>query len=66
MSKDKESDFSYDEAMKKLEQIVSKLENGNNTLDENIKLYEDGVKLCNLCKKELDNAVIKIKQYNGE
>lgn len=50
----------YEEAMHKLEQIVAKLENGDATLDESIKLFEEGAKLAAFCSKALDTAEQKI------
>lgn len=46
----------YEEAMQKLEQIVSRLESGEATLDESLKLFEEGAKLAAFCNKALDTA----------
>ena len=35
--------FSFEDAMKRLEEIVRLLENGQVSLDESIKLYEEGI-----------------------
>lgn len=50
----------YEEAMHKLEQIVDKLESGDATLDESLKLFEEGAKLAAFCNKALDTAEQKI------
>ena len=50
----------YEEAMHKLEQIVAKLESGDATLDESLKLFEEGAKLAAFCNKALDTAEQKI------
>ncbi len=50
----------YEEAMQKLEQIVSRLESGETTLDESLKLFEEGAKLAAFCSKALDTAEQKI------
>ena len=50
----------YEEAMHKLEQIVAKLENDDATLDESLKLFEEGAKLAAFCSKALDTAEQKI------
>lgn len=50
----------YEEAMEKLEQIVSRLESGDATLDESLKLFEEGTKLAAFCSKALDAAEQKI------
>ena len=38
-------DIKYEEAIKQLEEIVLKLENGSASLDESISLFEKGTKL---------------------
>ena len=50
----------YEESMQKLEQIVSRLESGEATLDESLKLFEEGAKLAAFCSKSLDSAEQKI------
>ena len=52
---------SFEENIMELEQIVSKLENGNCGLDESIELYSKGLKLSAECKKQLDVAKQKIE-----
>lgn len=58
----------YEESYQKLEDIIESMENGDLTLDESIKNYEEGVKILNKLYKKL-NAVegkIKIVKENGE
>lgn len=50
----------YEEAMQKLEQIVARLESGEASLDESLKLFEEGTKLAAFCSKVLDTAEQKI------
>lgn len=50
----------YEEAMQKLEQIVARLESGEASLDESLKLFEEGTKLAAFCSKALDTAEQKI------
>ena len=60
---------SFEEQLKKLETIVDQLEKGDLTLEDSIKLFEEGVGLSAACKKELDEAEgkvqILIKQRDG-
>lgn len=60
---------SFEESLKKLETIVDKLEKGDLPLEESLKLFEQGVDLSAVCKKELDEAEGKvqmlIKQRDG-
>jgi len=52
---------SFEESLKKLEAIVDKLEKGDLSLEESLKLFEEGVGLSTLCKKELEEAEGKIE-----
>lgn len=52
--------FSFEDAMKRLEEIVRLLENGQVSLDESIKLYEEGISLVNSANSLLTNAKQKL------
>ena len=60
---------SFEQSLKKLETIVEQLEKGDLTLEDSLKLFEEGVGLSAACKKELDAAEgkvqILVKQRNG-
>ena len=60
---------SFEDSLKKLETIVEKLEKGDLSLEESLKLFEEGVGLSAACKKELDEAEgkvqILVKQRDG-
>ena len=60
---------SFEESLKKLESIVEQLEKGDLSLEESLKLFEEGVGLSTACKQELDAAEGKvemlIKQRDG-
>jgi exodeoxyribonuclease VII small subunit len=51
----------FESDLKKLEDVVERLERGDLTLDDSVKLFEEGVKLSNACKAELDKAEGKIQ-----
>lgn len=51
----------FENKLCELEKIVSKLESNEISLDEAIKLFEDGVKISDDCRKILENAERKIK-----
>ena len=53
--------MTFEEAMKRLEEIVRKLEGGNALLDESLALYEEGVGLVKFCNDTLDNATAKVR-----
>ena len=47
---------SFESAITRLEEIVAKLEKGNCSLEESIKLFEEGTALSGLCRTKLDEA----------
>lgn len=53
---------SFEEAMGRLEEIVSKMEQGNATLEESLTLFEEGTNLIKQCGKQLDEAELKVVQ----
>jgi exodeoxyribonuclease VII small subunit len=59
----------FEESLKRLEIIVEQLEKGDLTLEDSLKLFEEGVGLSSTCKQELDAAEGKVqllvKQRDG-
>ena len=53
--------LTYEDAFNRLQKITELLENGNVTLDDSIKYYEQGILLKNFCEKKLKDAEMKIK-----
>ena len=53
---------SFEQSLKKLETIVEQLEKGDLTLEDSLKLFEQGVGLSVACKQELDAAEGKVQQ----
>lgn len=62
MSKDK--GFNFEDALTRIETINSQLEGGALSLDDSIKLYEEGVKLVRQCQKALTTAEQKVMLLN--
>ena len=52
--------LSFEEAMKRLEEIVSHLEKGDIPLEESIRLCEEGSGLLALCSSQLEEAEQKV------
>jgi len=52
---------SFEEQLAQLETVVERLERGELSLDESVRLFEEGVKLSNACKKELEAAEGRIQ-----
>ena len=57
----KNNDIKFEDAISKLETIVSKLENGSLSLDEAILKYEEAVELIRVCNNKLENAEQKVR-----
>ena len=59
----------FEESLKQLETIIGKLERGDLPLEESVRLFEEGVRLSNACKGDLEAAEGKIeillKQKDG-
>jgi exodeoxyribonuclease VII small subunit len=51
----------FEDDLAKLEGVVERLERGDLTLDESVRLFEEGVKLSGACKKELEQAEGRIQ-----
>ncbi|NLC33867.1 MAG: exodeoxyribonuclease VII small subunit [Erysipelothrix sp.] len=48
------NEFNFEEAIKRLEEINTKLASGEETLDHSMQLFEEGLKLIQLCNTKLD------------
>ncbi|MBD8929375.1 MAG: exodeoxyribonuclease VII small subunit [Clostridiales bacterium] len=53
-------ELTYEKAMIRLEEIVSLLEKNDVSLDDSIKLFEEGTRLTAFCSEKLKNAKAKI------
>lgn len=56
----------YETAVKRLEEIVAALEKGGITLDDAVKLFEEGAALADFCNTALKNAELKITALRAE
>ena len=55
------AEIKFEEALKKLEDIVSKLEAGDMSLEESLSKYEEGIKLSKICSRQLEAAKSKVE-----
>lgn len=60
-----EEKVTFEENLARLSEIVSALEKGDIPLEKAVELYGDGVKLTAQCRKQLDEAQIKITEDRG-
>jgi len=60
----------FERSLARLEEVVRRLENANLTLDDAMKLFEEGVQLSRDCQKQLEEAEgrveILLKKANGK
>ena len=54
------ADLSFEDALSRLETIVSRLESGQAPLEESISLYEQGAKLKQQCEARLKAAQLRV------
>ena len=57
--------MTYEQAIKRLEEIVNELEKGGKSLDESVKLFEEGAALSKFCDEALKNAELKITKLTS-
>ena len=63
------NDLSFEESIKKLEDIVEHLESGDIDLEKSVELYENGMNLKKICEeklKKVENQIKKIKIENDK
>jgi exodeoxyribonuclease VII small subunit len=62
MSKDADQvTENFEKQLDALEEIVNRMEQGDLTLEDSIKEFEQGMKLANQCQKTLSDAELRVK-----
>ena len=59
----------FEEALVELEKLVQTLEDGECTLDESMKMFEEGMALAKYCNEKLQNAekrIVELVNENGK
>ena len=59
---DEKEEVTFEDAMKQLESIVETLGGGNLSLEDSLKMFEEGTELCKFCNKKLDEAEYKVEK----
>ena len=59
-------ELKFEEGLKKLEELVTQLDDGDLSLEESISYYEIGIKLKNHCEKLLKTAELKILKISDK
>ena len=61
MSK-KKNEISFEESLKRLENLVNKMESGDATLEQSLVWFEEGMDLIKFCQVQLNNAEQKVQE----
>ena len=54
------AELTFEQALKRPEEIVNQMEQGRATLDDSLKLFEEGTRLAAICGMQLDEAELKV------
>ena len=52
--------LTFEQSLKRLEEIVKQMEQGNVSLEDSLKLFEEGTELAASCSAQLDTAELKV------
>lgn len=61
-----DNELTYEQAIKRLDEIVSHLERNDVSLDDALSLFEEGSKLAAFCSKKLNEAKQKITEIEKD
>lgn len=56
----------FEESLRRLEEIVERLERGDVPLEESLAMYEEGVRLSRACFDQLQDAELRLKTLARE
>jgi exodeoxyribonuclease VII small subunit len=56
----------FEDSLKRLEEIVERLEQGEVPLDESLRMYEEGVRLSRECMQFLQDAELRIQKLTKD
>jgi len=57
---------SFEDSLRRLEEIVQLLEQGDVSLDDSLKMYEEGIALSKACMEKLTQAELKLKKLGKD
>ncbi|MBQ7009757.1 MAG: exodeoxyribonuclease VII small subunit [Ruminococcus sp.] len=58
--------MTFEDSMKKVEEIISKLESNEISLEDSIQIYKEGLTLIGSCKKQLEEAEMLVTVDDSE
>ncbi|MDA0787844.1 MAG: exodeoxyribonuclease VII small subunit [Proteobacteria bacterium] len=56
----KEQNYPFEASLARLEELVTQMENGDLSLEQSLKTFEEGIKLTRECQQALKNAEQKV------
>jgi exodeoxyribonuclease VII small subunit len=66
MTTKKTSKHTLEQSLKRLEDIVNQMEQGEVPLDKAVELYEEGIEIAKECAEKLKAADLKIKKLSKD
>lgn len=57
-------ELSFEDALKRLEEIVARLDDPEVTIEESVRYYEEGLKLSKQCSATLESATLRIEEIH--
>jgi len=61
MAKESVKSKNFEQQLSELENLVEHMENGDISLEDSLKSFEQGIKLARSCQKSLKEAELKVK-----
>lgn len=61
-----EKNMTFEQNMKRLEEIVRAMERGDVALEESLKMFQEGTQLITSCSKLLDEAELQVKKVMAQ
>ena len=61
MAEKQEAQPTFEASMERLEQIVKQLEQGDLPLERSLELFEEGMKISGMCRRQLEEAENKVE-----
>ena len=58
--------MNFEQSLKRLDEIVSKLENNEISLEESIDIYKEGIEVLGSCRRQLEQAELVVKVNDSD
>jgi exodeoxyribonuclease VII small subunit len=55
-----------EDKLKRLEEVAALLDRGDASIDEQLAMYEEGMRLAQECRTYLEEAELKVRRLSGE